>query len=208
MWSAGIGLISNMPHSRIWLAAIALGIVVLLLVFSAPILRSIGSVYIRENPLVKADIIVVLAGDGLGNRILKGAELAREGYAPKVLASSGGSTYGRPESDLAVDFAVQHGYSPNLFIPGHWSAFSTVEEAGKAIKVLRQRGAHKVIVVTTLWHTARSGRIYRRLAPDMQFYLVGAEDPMWHNGNWWEDREGRKTFFLEGVKTIADFLRI
>lgn len=156
----------------------------------------------------KGDMIVVLAGDGWGRRILEGADLAREGYAPAVLVSNGGSEYGHPESDLATEFAIQHGYSPDLFVPVRWAAHSTVEEARNALGDLRARGAHKVIIVTSLWHTARARRIYRRLAPDLEFYAVGVDDPNWNGGDWWIKREGQKTFFMETVKTIADFLRI
>ena len=151
---------------------------------------------------------MVLAGDSRGNRILKAAELARQGYAPVVLVDNGNTEYGRTESSIARDFAVQNGYSPNLFITANWLCYSTVEEAGFSIAALRKMGAHKIIVVTTLWHTARAGRIFRRMAPDLTFYMVGSDDPDWHDGNWWKGREGKKTFFLEGVKTIADFLRI
>lgn len=153
-------------------------------------------------------MIVVLAGDDLGNRLLKGAELAREGYAPAVLVSNSWSHFGHPESELATQFGIARGYSPGLFVTAHWESSSTIDEAHHAIAELRRRGVHKAIIVTTLWHTARAGRIYRRNAPDIQFYLVGAADPDWHDGNWWIDREGRKTFFMEGVKTIADFLGI
>jgi len=151
-----------------------------------------------------ADIIVVLSGDGSGNRILKGAELAREGFAPAVLAANGGSRYSRTDSQLAIEFAVQHGYSRDLFIETNWSAQSTAEEARHTIGMLRSRGVQTVILVTSPWHTARAGRIYRRLAPELTFYLVGSEDPHWRL----MDREGRKSFFLECAKTIAGFLGI
>lgn len=194
--------------NKLWLFAIPLGLIAAVWVFSGPILRGIGSLFENDGPPVAADIIVVLAGDGLGNRILKGAELAREGFAPAVLVSNGEAKYGRMESELATEFAIQHGYSPGLFIVANWPAHSTVEEAHQAIATMRSRGVHKAIIVTTSWHTARAGRIYRRNAPDLTFYMVGAFDPDWHNGDWWIDREGRKTFFMEGVKTIADFLGI
>jgi uncharacterized SAM-binding protein YcdF (DUF218 family) len=73
---------------------------------------------------------------------------------------------------------------------------------------MRNRGFRKGIVVTSAWHTARAGRIFRRIAPDLQFWLVGSEDSDWGHGDWWTRRQGRKTFFLEAIKTIADFLGI
>jgi uncharacterized SAM-binding protein YcdF (DUF218 family) len=157
---------------------------------------------------VKADAIVVLAGDGKGNRILKGAELGKEGYAPVVIADNGGEDYDRTESSLQIEFAVHRGYLPGLFLETNWNAHSTVEEAKYAILLLRSRGAHKVLVVTSVWHTARSGRIFRRLAPDIEFHLVGADDPDWEHGNWWRSREGKKNFFLEFTKTLANYFHM
>jgi uncharacterized SAM-binding protein YcdF (DUF218 family) len=178
------------------------------LVFAKPILRGIASLYIQDGPPMAADIIVVLAGDYSGERILKGAELAREGFAPLVLANSSDAIYGRTESELAIGYATQKGYSPDRFVSANWIAHSTVEEAKAAIAELRRRQVHRVLVVTSLWHTGRAGRIFRRLAPEMDIRMVGADDPEWHNGKWWIDRQGKKTFFLEGVKTIADYLGI
>jgi uncharacterized SAM-binding protein YcdF (DUF218 family) len=175
---------------------------------SVPILRAAGSLLVDEQPLHAADALVVLAGDSLGNRILKAAELARAGLAPIVLVDNSGLDYGHAEADLAIDFATDHGYPPSMFLAATWTARSTVEEARNVIADLRNRGAHKAIVVTTVWHTARAGRIFRRLAPGIQFYMAGADDPDWQNGNWWTVREGRKLFLMETVKTIADYLRI
>jgi hypothetical protein len=42
----------------------------------------------------------------------------------------------------------------------------------------------------------------------MEIHMVGVDDPNWQGGEWWKEREGRKIFLLEGVKTIADFLGI
>ena len=197
-----------MNNWKLWIVVILVCLIAGLWIFSGPILRGLGSAMVKDGPPVKADMILVLAGDGAGYRILKGAELAREGYAPKVLVSNGGGTYGRQESDMAVDFAIQHGYSPDLFVVAHYHADSTVDEGRRALTLLRKRGAHKILIVTTLWHTARAGRIYRRLAPDLEFQMVGSEDFNWNDGDWWKTREGRKTFFMEGVKTIADYLGI
>jgi uncharacterized SAM-binding protein YcdF (DUF218 family) len=197
-----------MKRSKLWLAAVLLCLVVIAAILARPIFRGIGSLYVQDGPPVKADIIVVLAGDPSGHRILKGAELARQGFAPLVLSDSSELTYGHTDSELAAEYAIGKGYSPDLFITVNWSATSTVEEAGRVVADLRRRGVHRVLIVTTLWHTARAGRIFRRLSPEIEFRMVGIGDPTWHGGDWWKEREGRKTFLLEGVKTIADYLGI
>ena len=197
-----------MKRAPVWLAGVLICIIAAGCIFARPLLRRLGSLYVQDGPPVAADMIVVLAGDGSGDRILKGAELARQGFAPTVLADSSELTYGRTESDLAAGFAIQNGYSPDLFVRVNWRANSTLEEARHVVNELRRRGAHRVLVVTTLWHTARAGRIFHRLAPEIDFHMIGVRDPGWHDGAWWREREGRKIFLLEGAKTIADYLGI
>ncbi len=124
------------------------------------------------------------------------------------MASNGNYDYGRGESTLAIDFAVQHGYPPDLFLKTDWKVDSTREEATAAIGLMRSRGARSAIVVTSIWHTARARRVYRRRAPDLKFYVVGTEDVAWNEGEWWATRRGRKSMFLEVLKTIADYLGI
>jgi uncharacterized SAM-binding protein YcdF (DUF218 family) len=189
-----------------WLALAVF--IAVLWIFATPILRSIGSLLVANGPPVKADAIVVLAGDGKGNRILKGAELGKQGYAPVVIASNGGDRYERTESALAIEFAVAHGYPASLFLETHWKASSTVDEARHDIALLRARNAHAVLIVTSTWHTARASRVYRRLAPDLEIHVVGAEDPHWDHSNWWHSRPGKKKFLLEFTKNVADYLRL
>jgi uncharacterized SAM-binding protein YcdF (DUF218 family) len=192
----------------LWTLLVLLAIVAGFWIFSTPILRSIGSLLEADGSPVAADAIVVLAGDGKGNRILKGAELGKQGYAPVVIASNGGDRYARTESELAIEFAVKHGYPAGLFLETHWGAQSTLEEARNTVALLRSRGARKVLVVTSVWHTARARRIYQRVAPDLEVHLVGVNDPDWDHGNWWRSRQGQKEFCMEFAKTVAEYLHV
>ena len=62
--------------------------------------------------------------------------------------------------------------------------------------------------MTSVWHTARAGRIYRRLAPDLDIHMVGVDDADWDHGDWWRSREGKKEFLLEFSKTVADYVHM
>jgi uncharacterized SAM-binding protein YcdF (DUF218 family) len=177
-------------------------------VFWHQILWRMGALLVNAGAPVKADIVVVIGGDWLGNRILKGAELVREGYAPRLLASGVGPMYGSFESELAVNYAVAHGYSRADFLALHYPAVSTVDEARAVIPRLRALGVHHFVLVTSEYHTARAGRIFRREARDLSVDVVASSTNDWHGGEWWKDREGRKLWFNEAVKTIADYLGI
>ena len=50
-------------------------------------LAALGNALIHDEGAAKADIAVVLAGDSWGHRLIKGAELVRQGYVPQVLVS-------------------------------------------------------------------------------------------------------------------------
>jgi len=161
---------------------------------------------IQADAPARADIAVVLGGDFYGNRILKAGELVRAGFAPKVLVSGPSGTYGLYESDLAIPFAAKHGYPASYFVALPNDATSTTAEADAVIGELRRRGARRVDIVTSDYHTRRAGKIFRSKAPDLTIRMIAAPDRYFRAGNWWEDREGRKVFGMEWMKTVATWV--
>ena len=186
------------------LALILAAVVVLGLVFRNAVLTGLGSYLVQADSPGKADIALVLAGDGEGNRILTAAQLARRGYVPRVLVSGPSGQYGHYECDLAIPFAVKAGYPESYFLHLENNAKSTREEAHDAIARLHQLGVHKVLLVTSDYHTRRAGRIYRSTAPDLQFIVVAAPDPDFTPAGWWHSRQGEKITFIEWLKTVTD----
>jgi uncharacterized SAM-binding protein YcdF (DUF218 family) len=165
-------------------------------------LEAMGQYLVDVQEPQRSDMVVVLGGDWFGNRVLKGAQLVKEGYAPTVLVSGGGYIYGMHESDFAIPFAIRHGYSEKIFLQLDYPALSTVDEAKAVTAELRRRGVKKYLLVTSEFHTRRAGRIFRHAAPDLELRVVACPDTL-HWNNWWKDREGRKTFFLEWMKTVT-----
>jgi uncharacterized SAM-binding protein YcdF (DUF218 family) len=192
-----------MRSARISLLVL-IAIVVLGLLFRNSILAALGSYLVKADTPEKADIGLVLAGDGEGNRILTAAQLARQGYISQILVSGPSGMYGRYECDLAIPFAVKAGYPESYFLHFENDARSTQEEARDAIARLRQMGVHKVLLVTSDYHTRRSGKIYRTAAPDLQFVVVAAPDRYFTAGGWWHNRQGEKIAFNEWVKTLTE----
>ncbi len=176
--------------------------------FHARILAALGSYLVVEDQPKQADIALVLAGDQLGNRILRAAELVRQGYVPKVLVSGPGPVYGLYECDLAIPFAVKAGYPESYFIHFEHMAHSTQEEAQDAAAELKKLGARHVLLVTSDYHTRRSARIFRAAAPDIEFTMIPAHDQYFSAGGWWHNREGEKTFLVEWEKTLANWFGV
>jgi hypothetical protein len=150
---------------------------------------------------------VVLAGDYWGNRIVKGGELVREGYVPAALISGPIGAYGHHECDLAIDFAVHHGYPGSYFVPFPDDARSTQEEARDILPELRRRHVHRMLLVTSDYHTARAYRTFAKVARQMGFPLdiraIATPDVEFHPDSWWKSRQGQKITFMEWSKTVA-----
>jgi uncharacterized SAM-binding protein YcdF (DUF218 family) len=175
------------------------------------VLSQLGTVLIEndDGPGLNGDAILVLAGDPKGERIMKACELASAGVAPVVLVSGPYEIYGQSEADLAIAYAVSHGCPSNLFQACKLTAHSTKEEAQAFLPELRRRKIHKLILVTSNYHTARAGRIFRSVMknnPDIR--VISANDSMFDAQHWWEDRESRKTWLLEMTKTVTSLAGI
>ncbi len=181
--------------------------VVLLVLFHATLLAALGNFLVKAGPPQKADIIVVLAGDGFGHRILTAGDLIREGYAAQAIISGPDGNYGNYECDLAIPFAVKAGDPESDFIHLEHHARSTVEEAQVVVKKLREMGVKRALLLTSIYHTRRAGNIFRRAAPDLDFIVVSAPDEFFKPDSWWHNREASKTFAYEWMKTIAEWLR-
>jgi uncharacterized SAM-binding protein YcdF (DUF218 family) len=168
-------------------------------------MAALGGYLVRSESPGSADMIVVLAGDFSGNRILKAGDLVKQGYAPKALVSGTSGEYGLHETDLAIPFAVRHGYPESYFVAFPNDARSTREEASDVLADLDQRHAHRIDIVTSDYHTRRAGNIYRALAPGLEIHMVAAPDLNFSPDGWWKNREGRKTFLLEWMKTVSSW---
>ena len=164
----------------------------------------LGRLLVRDEGPARADIAVVLAGDYYGNRVVRAAQLVQQGYVPSVLVSGPDMLYGHYECDLEIPFAVQRGYPESWFIRAPNEALSTREEAAAILPDLRRRGVHRFLLVTSDYHTARAARIYRAAAPDLDLRVVAAPDEYFRVDGWWHNREARKIFLVEWLKTAAN----
>jgi len=166
------------------------------------ILAFLGNALVENDGPQKAQAIVVLGGDETGVRIVTAAKLAEAGYAPVVLVSGPPMLMGW-ESDLTIRYAESQGYPASLFKPIDNRVNSTRLETEMIAKNLKRDGVHKILLVTSNYHTRRAGRMMRAAAPWCWVVVVSAPDPTYDPNSWWKTREGQKQFFYEWLKTIA-----
>ncbi len=187
-------------------------ILIMGIIFLEPLLSSVSRVLVHEDPLVKADAIVVLAG-GKGSRIEAAARLYREGFGEKLLFS-GFRVY--PEtysSSFMKTYALKLGvpevniitYNPDVEV-------STRGESLANLELLKMNRMKKFIIVTSAYHTRRTNLIYKRavslLEYDVEFLVYPAPDPYVPINSWWKIRTGQKAIFSEYVKSIAHYFNL
>lgn len=173
------------------------------------LLTEAGTLLIEDDGPQNAQAAVVPGGDSSGMRILKAAQLAQAGYVPYVLVDGPKTLVGH-ESDMTIEYATERAYPRSLFhpLPLPSGMNSTRAEAEFAGKYLKEHGMHKILLVTSNYHTHRAAYLMRKHNPGLQVVVVAAPDPYFTSDTWWKSREGQKTFALEWMKTVAAYLGI
>jgi len=170
-------------------------------------MTALAKALVYQDVPAKADCAVVLAGDYWGNRILEAAHLAAQGYVSHVLVSGPWAYYGYHESDFAIRFAVEKGCPRDIFIPVPHEALSTHDEARELLQFMRKNGITSFLLVTSDYHTGRAHRIFLATENSLGYHpamrVVAAPDKYFSVDGWWRNREGRKQFLIEWLKTFA-----
>lgn len=111
---------------------------------------------------VRADVLVVLGG-AAPERPRRAAELYLAGVAPLILVS------GEGDAESNASLLEKEGVPPAAIILEERSA-STLENARFSVPLLRQRGARRIILVTSWYHSRRALACFEQVAPDLVFY--------------------------------------
>ena len=166
-----------------------------------PVFRFVAESWVIEDPLEKADVLIVLSDDNFyADRATRAAELFREGKAPLVVASGRRLRPSAGIAELMEHDLVERGVPKDKILRFAEDADSTREEAEALAKLARAKKWHKAILVTSNYHTRRARYIFRRVFPqDIEIRVAGARDGDFDPENWWEKRKSTKVFMREIV---------
>lgn len=153
-------------------SAIAIGSALAIAVY---VLRGLGSFLVAEDPLQKADALMVLGGT-MYERQLEAVDLFHAGWAPQLFMLREMSDWGEVELrrrgfaymsavDVQVDAMVRLGV-PRDRITILDPADSTAQEADILLAVAQRERLAKVIIVTSKQHTRRAKLVMRRRMDD------------------------------------------
>ncbi len=164
------------------------------LVLVAVIFFGLGRWLVVEDPLVKAQAIVVLSG-AMPLRAIEAAKLYREGYAPEIWLTHS-TEPGETLEEMGIPFSGEDYYNKLVLIhegvpPGAIHVLeppivNTADEIKVAAAALKPGKDATVIFVTTKVHTRRVRLLWRRLAPGQARAIVRAAsaDPF-DPRHWW-----------------------
>jgi uncharacterized SAM-binding protein YcdF (DUF218 family) len=175
-----------------------IGILVLfiLLVGAVFAARGAGRWLVREDPLTRADMIVVLSG-GLPYRAEAAATIFRGGYAPEVWVT-------RPESpapDLlarGIHYVGEEEYNRDILIALNvpetavhvlsGTIVDTEQEVEAIAREMRSMGKTGVIIITSPQHTRRVRALWKHVVGNNLKMTVRAawEDPF-DADHWWRN---------------------
>ena len=201
------------------LAVAALVVIALVVVGHGPVLRLIGRALVVEDPVAKADAIVVVAG-GTPSREEAAARLFREGLAPDVVLSNQFTpdrvrqliTMGARRFDYQGESRVvleQRGVPAQAIVALSQPVKTTEAELKVVGEAARSRGWRRVILVTSPQHSRRVKLVWSRQAPaDIESIVRIAQDDDFLDGDWWRKRREAEAILHEYLGLAAIYLGI
>jgi uncharacterized SAM-binding protein YcdF (DUF218 family) len=173
---------------------IVLGLAGLLLFSALASLLVVGRWLVVEDPLKKAQAIVVLSG-GMPLRALEAGRLYREGYGPKVWLTRTTEPGARLEA-MHIPYVGEESYDLRVLVRQGVPAdavrvleppiLNTADELAAVSAALEQEQGGTVIIVTSKVHTRRARILWHRLPnPRGQAVIRAASDDPFEPGRWW-----------------------
>ena len=210
-YASPLALLSRGPRRR------RAGILAALLLAAAAIYAffSLGVFLAREDPLVRADAIFVLAGT-LIERPLEAADLHGEGYAPLIVvtrATAEQATFQIEKRgvrvpttfDLTKDILLQLNVPQEALITPERIHDNTAEEAETLRGLALQHRWRRVIVVSSKYHLRRVAVACRRAlrGTGVEIVLRGSRYDPSEPERWWSRRSDIRWVASELPKLVA-----
>ena len=185
-------MIESKPNKRLWL--ILGGTLILLAAAATAVFFTIGNWLVVEDPLTRADAIVVLSGQ-LPTRAIEAARLYQAGYGEQVWISQPVAPVEELKT-MKIYYLGEDFYNEKVLLAQGVPAAAirvldrpsanTEEEVKEVSDHLRRDNFHHVIIVTSKPHTRRVRAIWRRLVgSDPSMIIRYADGDPYDGAHWW-----------------------
>jgi uncharacterized SAM-binding protein YcdF (DUF218 family) len=196
------------------LALMVLGVVN----FRGTILESVGQYLITEDPLEKADAIILLGGS-VPDRTLEAIDIYKGGYAPLIVFTMGPKPEGYDELiSLGIKLPEGHDFSKliaiKLGVPE--SDLVTIEKRADSTygelqiiynDFLKKNNIKSVILVTSKYHTTRAKIIFEDVTNgEIKVITRPSKYDSFDPKRWWAERNYRRQTVFEYQKLLHHYL--
>ena len=192
-----------------WCLVAAACLLSALAIFRVPILTGLAKVWVVNEPVAKADAIVVLGG-GPENRPFAAAKLYHAGVAPKILYmdvkldAAARMGIGISERELTRRILMSNNVPESALVAVGEGVASTFDESRAVRDWMEITGAKSIVIPTDLFHTRRVRWIFRHELGEGPFQIRVQAVPLpgYGPGDWWRHEDGLIAFESEVIKTI------
>jgi uncharacterized SAM-binding protein YcdF (DUF218 family) len=179
-----------------------LRIALIVILFTILILTTSSGSFLVVNARERADVIVVLAGE-TNRRPSLGLQLLSQNYAPKMLLDVPANEIIYDQSLIEVAKAyIQKSPQRQLVEICPIAGLSTKAEAQDVSRCLGHTSAHRILVVTSDYHTRRARSIFQRELRGYQIFVTPASDPEQFGTSWWQHRQWAKMNLNEWMRLM------
>jgi len=191
------------------LLLVGCGLVLAGFLLRAPLLTALAKSWVVNDPVTKADAIVVLGGKP-ELRPFEAARLYQMGVAPRILymdvklSPQAEKGIVISERELTHRILLSNNVPETALVAVGNAVASTFDESRAVLAWMEKTGATSVIVPTDLSHTRRVRWIFRKeLSSAKKHAYVEAITPSQYNvTNWWKNEGGLIAFQEEFIKLI------
>jgi uncharacterized SAM-binding protein YcdF (DUF218 family) len=169
---------------------------------TAFMLFATSGTFLVTNRPQKSDLIVVLAGE-TENRPLRGLELLRQNYAPRMMIDvpAGAKIYDENVLDVARKYVSELPERESILLCPIFG-LSTKAETRDVENCLREQSVHALLLVTSDFHTRRAEMIFRRELVGYKIFVAASSNSREFGTPWWEHRQWAKTNLGEWLRLV------
>jgi uncharacterized SAM-binding protein YcdF (DUF218 family) len=185
--------------------------------FREAILTSVGEYLITEDPIGKADAIVVLSGS-IPDRIMEAIDIYKGGYASLIVLTKEQKPEGYDEliklgigipegHDLNQAIALKLGVPESAIVIIDKRIDSTYSEAQVVYGFLKGKNLKSMILVTSKYHTRRAKTIFNHVTNgEIRVITRPSKYDSFDPKSWWRERRHIRWTVFEYEKLLHYYI--
>jgi len=191
-----------------WFVAFGCILLVALYVFRAPLLTGVAQAWVVDEPVTKADAIVVLGGNP-GLRAIEAARLYHQGIAPRIIymdVTNRAVEFGfiLSEREQTRRLLLSNNVPENALVVVGNAVTSTYDESQAVRDWITKAGAKSILITTDLSHTRRALWVFHKQLEKTgaQVYVHAIQPNGYGLTDWWRHEDGLIAFQNEFIKYL------